>query len=610
MRPVIGRISRGDVLLAAGFAAAAAVEAVARFDGDVPALALALGGALAMVVLLVRRTHPLLAMTLFCVSGAVASLLQAQLSDAPDGAFVPVLTLIVLSFALGAYAERRQLLLGVPQPVALVLAVDLLQPGESLVGAAVFVTTFVALLPVVAGRLVRSRRKLLSELRGLERAAGIQHAQRVRLVRARESLAVGTMLNQTLESGLKGLLDTADIADVEQQARSLLATTRDAVVSLARDHDQVSGAPGPATRKRWPRDAADPDGLTWTAVVAAAIGAGLLTETSGSWTRPALGLALTAVVVAAIVWTARRPVEGALLTWASATLASRAVVPLGDTFTGIGLTMAVPFLACWLGDRRRSAVAVVAGLVGAVVGLRMSDLAGALVLTAFSAVAGSILRDRSALLGELRAARADAAERRRDELRVAALEERAALARELHDSIGHALTVVALQAGAARRLQAADPGAATGARETIERTARQALDELRDGFEATPGTIDELVSNAQSAGLDVTVVGPPPPSELGALVFRVVQEALTNAMRHAPGASVEVLLGPETGASYACTVSNSLADVPPVGYPSAGRGLAGMRRRLEAIGGTVTWGPSEGGFVVAATIPCRVEVAR
>ena len=611
MGPDIGRISAADVLLAGAFAAAAAIEAVVRFDGDLAAFALTLGGALAMVVLLVRRVQPLLAMSLFCLSGAVASALQSRLSDQSDEAFVPVLTLIVLSFALGAYAGRRDLLLGAPQPFALVIGVDLLDPGESLVGAAIFVATFVVLLPVVAGRLVRSRRQLVTELRRLEETAGRDHEQRLRMVRVEESLAVAGMLNETLDSGLEELLLAEDIEEVEDRARSLLAVTRDAVVSLARDPDEVTRPHDRVTSRDLSRGVPDPNGQTWTAVVAAAIGAGLLTETSTGWSHPVPGLVLTAVVIGSIVWMARRPLEGALVAWAAATLASRTLVPLGDTFTAIGLTVAIPFLASWLADRRRGAAAVLAGLCAAVIGIPMADPAGALVLTAFASVAGGILRDRSGLLAEVRAARAEAADRRGEELRIAVLEERAALGRELHDAIGHALTVVALQAGAARRLKVADPVAAAGARDTIERTARQALDELHRGFEAIPGTVEGLVSNARSAGLEVTVDGPAPPPELAAVVFRVVQEALTNVLRHAPGARVRVQLGSATGAAaYECRVSNTVPDLSPATYPSAHRGLAGMQRRLESIGGTVSWGPSEGGFVVTATFPRTVEAVR
>ena len=221
------------------------------------------------------------------------------------------------------------------------------------------------------------------------------------------------------------------------------------------------------------------------------------------------------------MWITRRPLLGVLLAWMVATLYSRTEVDLGGTFSGIGLTVALPFLATWLGDRRRGTLAVLGGLAGAIAGVGMDDPFGATVLTALAAVAGSILHDRTALLTELRAARADAVERRGAELRVAALERRAALGRELHDSVGHALTVVALQAGAARRLRETNPAAAAGARDTIDRTARQALRDLRRGFDTAPSGISELVDTARRSGLEVGVTGPPPPAELAPAVYRV-----------------------------------------------------------------------------------------
>jgi signal transduction histidine kinase len=557
-----------------------------------------------MLVLLVRRRHPLLMISLFCISGAGASLLQVRLSDTSSDAFVPVVALIVMSYALGAYAGTRGLALGAPQPILLIALVDAVDPGtEDVVSGLVFASAFVVLLPVVAGRLVRSRRRLARELGLLEAEAAREHARRVRLARAEESVAVSELLDRTLDAGRERLLATDDIATVEAHARGLLATTRDAVVGLSQEE------PPRQVPSRGPSRTAhtDDSGQTWSVLVAAALGAGLLVETSADWRSVPAGLALVAVVVGALVWIARRPLEGAVLSWVAATTLSRGVAPLGDTFSGIGLTVGEQILVCWLAPRRRAGVAVAAGLVGAVAGIEMGDPAGALTLTALAAFGGAILRDRTTLLAEVRTARADSVDRRRDELQVAIVEQRATLARELHDSIGHALTVVALQAGAARRLRDTDPPAAAGARAAIERTARQALDDLRRGFTAGPG-IGDLLDTARAAGLEADVTGPPPPADLAPVVHRILQEALTNVMRHAPGARVVVRLGRDDDA-YSCTVRNPLAPDGPT-YPSAGRGLPGMRARAEAIGGTVEWRADEEGFTVTATFPIRVGAGR
>jgi signal transduction histidine kinase len=607
VRRWIEPINRADALLAGTFVAAAAVEAVVRGAGGAAQLALGLGGAVAMLVLLLRRRHPVVMVSMFCVSGAAASVLQTRLPDESTDAFVPVVALIVMSYALGAYADRRGLALGAPQPIALIALVDLIDPGtEDVATGLVFAAAFVVLLPILAGRLVRSRRRLAAELRRLEGEAVREHEQQVRIARAEEAVAISESLEETLDAGLERLLATADIASVEERARALLATTRDAVVGLAH-----TPAPEAApTRFDPPPRAAGPDDReqTWTVVVGAAVGTGLLVETSADWSNLPVGLALVAAVVGAVAWIARRPLSGAVVAWVAATALSRAVAPLGDALTGIGLTVALPFLVCWLAPRPRAALAVGVGLVGALAGIQMTDPAGATTLTALASVGGAILRDRTTLLAEVRCARAEADVRRRDELRMAVLEQRAALGRELHDSVGHALTVVALQAGAARRLRGTDPVAAQGARDAIERTARQALLDLRRGFESRPGGIDSLVATVRAAGLEVDVSGPPPPPDLAAVVHRVLQEALTNALRHAPGAAVVVRLRVEA-ADYTCMVRNPLVHVATT-YPSGGRGLPGMRARAEEIGGTVEWSVDEEGFTVRARFPVRVGASR
>jgi len=598
-----------DALLAGAFALAAAVEAALRYHTDAGLLVLGLGGAVAMVVLLVRRRHPLAAMTVFCVSGAGATILQARIGDGSDDAFVPIVALIVLSYSLGAYGGTAALVLGAPQPVLLVASVDLLHPGsEDIGGALVFASGFVVVLPVVVGRLVRSRRRLAAELRRLEAAAAHEHEQHVREARAEESLAVSELLGETLASGLERLLRASDIEVVEGQARALLAETRDVVVGLSREPAPHPRA-RPTARIGTPiPHASDTSGQTWSVLVAAAVGTGLLVETGESWSAVPAGLALTAALVAALAWIARRPLEATVVAWVAATVMSRTVVDLDGTFSGIGLVVATPFLVCWLAARRRAVLGVVGGLVGALVGIPMADRVGAVTMTALAVAGGLVLRDRTALLAGVRAARVEAGVRRRDELRVAVLEQRAAVGRELHDSVGHALTVVALQAGAARRLRETDPVAAAGARATIERTARQALLDLRRGFESLPGGLDELIDTVRATGLEVAVTGPPPPPDLAAVVYRVVQEALTNALRHAPGAAVAIELRVDDR-EYSCTVRNAQVSDGSA-YPRGGRGLPGMRARAEAIGGTVEWSDDEEGFTVTATFPTRVGATR
>lgn len=208
---------------------------------------------------------------------------------------------------------------------------------------------------------------------------------------------------------------------------------------------------------------------------------------------------------------------------------------------------------------------------------------------------------------QVRAARARLDQVRDGELRASVLEERAALARDVHDAIGHGLTIVALQAGAALRLVDQDPAACAAALATIERVTCQALQELRRGF-GTAWDVDALVRDARASGVLVTVTGDVAPSaDQGRVLQRVVQEALTNAMRHAPGAAV-TLCCEDDGSGTRVTVSNGPARRTPEPH-GGGRGLAGMRERLTSAGGTLQWRHAgDGGFVLQAWLPRPAQV--
>lgn len=227
-------------------------------------------------------------------------------------------------------------------------------------------------------------------------------------------------------------------------------------------------------------------------------------------------------------------------------------------------------------------------------------------------------------VGELVRARAEAS-RTRAELaaRAAVLEERARLAGELHDVVSHHVTGMIVQADAAAFLVPGDDPAVRRQLAGISGAGRQALDDLRrlldvlrpDRPDAGPpagtitGTIAELVDTARDTGLDVeldeggTTRGP---DELRLTAYRVVQEGLTNARKHAPGAAVRVSVrwtGPDVRLVVASSASPSPAVAPPV-TPSSGHGLQGLRARVERQGGTVRAEPTEaGGFVLEASLP-------
>jgi signal transduction histidine kinase len=210
--------------------------------------------------------------------------------------------------------------------------------------------------------------------------------------------------------------------------------------------------------------------------------------------------------------------------------------------------------------------------------------------------------------------------RQRDLARQAVLEERARIARELHDVVAHHMSVVALQSEAAPYKIADLPPQALDTFQVIRDAAREALAEtrrvvglLRDEEEAAdrvpqPGLerLDDLVDRGRHAGLDVEtrIVGVPRPLAAGVdlSAYRIVQEALSNAARHAPRSAVqvEVRYGPDR-LTVAVTDNGTGA---PAGEAGGGHGLVGMRERVTMLGGTLTAGPGDrGGFAVTAELP-------
>jgi signal transduction histidine kinase len=231
--------------------------------------------------------------------------------------------------------------------------------------------------------------------------------------------------------------------------------------------------------------------------------------------------------------------------------------------------------------------------------------------------AGDRARLRRERLAELeeRALRAEReAERER---RLAAAEERTRIARDLHDSAGHAINVILVQAGAARLLQEQDPERSREALETIEDVARDTLDEidqlvraLREngatpGVEPPPGlaALETLVERHRASGLEVTVRidGSRRPLAPGVdqAAYRILQEALTNAARHGRGrADVDVVFG---SGAVEITVTNAAQS--DGGAHGGGHGIVGMRERASLLGGSLDARASDGVFRLRARLP-------
>jgi len=200
--------------------------------------------------------------------------------------------------------------------------------------------------------------------------------------------------------------------------------------------------------------------------------------------------------------------------------------------------------------------------------------------------------------------------------RAAAEEERGRIARDMHDIVAHSLAVVIAQADGARYAAAADPDAATRALATISQTSRAALADVRllltqlrhrqgDGPQPTLADLEELYGQVRAAGVDLRVdVDPVPPGEPPAAVqlavYRILQEALTNALRHGDGGPVDVVLSwlPDR---VRLEVRNGVS-ASPAGVPG-GHGLIGMRERAQLAGGHLTAGGEGDAFVVRVELP-------
>ncbi|WP_314219277.1 sensor histidine kinase [Streptomyces zaehneri] len=325
-----------------------------------------------------------------------------------------------------------------------------------------------------------------------------------------------------------------------------------------------------------------------------------------------------------LLWRQRHPVAVVFGTASTAALYLGAGYPYGPVF----LTVAVAcFTAVVAGHRRAAWTAL--GLLWAVHLLVAhwlyrwlppagDDAApyGQEIVVAGWAVAivavAELARTRREQWARERAERAQAARRRADE-------ERLRIARELHDVLAHSLSVVNVQSGVGLALLDSDPEQARTALTTIKSASKEALGEVRQVLDSlrTPGDaprtpapgldrLPELVEQAARAGLTVDVAGRPPRlsphTDLAA--FRIVQEALTNVVRHSGSRHARVGLE-QGGGTLRLRIDD---DGPATGADAggSGNGLAGMRERAAALGGTIEAGPRpDGGFQVLAVLPTR-----
>ncbi|MGK5632249.1 sensor histidine kinase [Streptomyces sp. URMC 123] len=354
----------------------------------------------------------------------------------------------------------------------------------------------------------------------------------------------------------------------------------------------------------------------WGPVLLAAGDAYLITTPTGA------GIVVNALAVAALVARLRFPITVLLLTLPGVYMGTSYVAGLIALYTVARLR-----LERWLGVVCGMAVALASFLLyplhsmGEVGGHRLWMQAEVSVGTTVAAVA---LARVVALRAELGARLADLTRSRRSEARLMAehalAHERAQLAREMHDVVAHQVSLVSLQAGALR-MHSGDPTVREIAG-TIRTLSVRTLEELRhmvgvlraaggDTGQLTPQpALADLPRLLAESALDIdadidAAAGAHCPATVERAAYRIVQEALTNVRKHAPGAGVHVTVARRADELY-IAVRNGPAcpEAQPLDLPTGGHGLLGLSERVHLLGGFFTAGPTpEGGFLVTATLP-------
>jgi signal transduction histidine kinase len=357
-----------------------------------------------------------------------------------------------------------------------------------------------------------------------------------------------------------------------------------------------------------PEAASAPDALAYVLVVAAALALAV-------WRRPGLSLALNGAAVTAYL-AAGYPYGPVLLTVPAAVYALAARWPPSRASLVVAADFGVLLVATVAKRAREPAAADVIQM------LWQALAWGAIVAAAFAL--GAAFRVRRESVAGVRA----------EQARRVASEERLRMAQDLHDSIGHGLAVIAMQAGVALHVLDRNPVQARKAMEAVRATSRESLENLRAELEAlrSPGAaerrpapgledLDRLTERVRAGGVAVRVDIDPDlpalPPAVDATAYRILQESLTNVLRHAGAAEARIRVGWEDGTLLLAVTDTGRAGAVegvPVdtggsvrpGARGGGSGIRGMRAQAEALGGTLQAGPQPaGGFAVAARLPLR-----
>jgi signal transduction histidine kinase len=361
--------------------------------------------------------------------------------------------------------------------------------------------------------------------------------------------------------------------------------------------------------------------LAWLTVVPAEQrGAEPLPPADGStlvWPGTILGIAVSV----ALFWRRRHPVPIALVVLAvnaaSLDTVAAAVILIFTVAVHRRFATAGPVLLVALGSGAVSASLAPMPGVG-----RLPSLLWSSVVFGIGFLWGMTVRSRRLLMLTLRERAQQAEDQQHLRIAQARSTERTRIAREMHDVLAHRISLLSLHAGALEIRPGAPPDEVAATAAVIRASAHQALQDLREVIgvlrdpESSPvperpqptlGDLPALAAESRAAGMrvELEMMDGEPPAPIGRTAYRIVQEGLTNARKHAPGARVTVTVDGGPGRGLCVTVSNPLAVSRAAAVvPGSGSGLIGLTERAHLTGGTVLHGRAPGGnFVLRAELP-------
>jgi signal transduction histidine kinase len=640
-----------------------------------PRLVAATGSLLATLPLLLRRRFPFAAPVF--VFGAVAVVSVVRPEAVRDGASVTLFALLLAFWVVGARNERNQALAAAAVGFAAVAVLadrapvpeqrahppfpgGAVQMGSTEVEV-VFLVPLVAALVLGAyalrarerrGNALEERTARLERAREEEARAAVA-AERRRIARDLHDLIVQGVSVMTVQAGAaRVLLDEEPgrarepLLAIEEAGRQTLAETRRLLGMLRTDDYEAALAPGPRLAALGELVVHEPEATSIgpmerrggvsirtllrryafdvVIVLLAVVSEIEIFVTSVPGPTPVL-IPSVLLWTLPLLWRRRFPLAAPAFVFAVFTASSF----FGDAVGG-DVTSAVPlFLAFWVvgydNERNQLLAGLALGFASLVViadqdvRLETSDTVSAIVTGGAVALVAHFLRRRTRHATALEEQAARLEREREEQARAAVAAERRRIARDLHDVIAHSISVMTVQAGAARLVLAEEPQRAREPLLAVEETGRQSLAEMRRlvGFlrphetdaalapRASLAALADLLAQVRTAGLpvDLAIDGDeralPPGIELAA--YRIVQEALTNARKH----------GSPTGATVALHYRPHVLEIE---IANAGRyrttpngkghGLVGMRERVALYRGELEAGPREGrGFVVRARLP-------